>query len=1340
MKKRFSILVLFFVCITAVFSKSSLPHYVVTKCAEETYTLHLAGETNDRLILTGDITSSGFGNEMYYMDKSSDSLRLLKDINPGTNGSHPYGFTQLDSLIFFTTNPLDDGTRKIWRTNGTEAGTFGLAVPSDYPNEMINNIVTCGNKVYYNGGSIWQNMFFSTEGTDASSFAITLEKSSMPNVLFSHKGLVYFTKTDTFGTELWQTDGVNKHMLKDLWPNNTYLGNGIFNSSSPGLLTDLEDGRFVFQATVPDQTQSFSRQQLFVSDGTKDGTVQVSNFTGRLYPYINILAAADGKAYFICTDGSFRDEAIYCYDGTTVNKLIELDDAIYLTKQGYAQTIYKGKFYFALTNINGTTPSGNFFELWESDGSVAGTKKVIADMGAEINAFREYNGELIAFGGGIYAFNGDSTSFRLLTNYAPADYPAERSIVFNNSLYYSHTASKTIYKISEGEYKIDAPDTLYIRRKAREYFKAKFFPENAANPYLSYLSTNTSIVGYSYGQIVGNSVGEADLKVIAQQDDSIYKYVHVIVEEGDKASITKLAIDGQVGATYIYDEVYSTAKHIQVFMPQGTDLSNLHVSNVELSHFATASVALDTITDFSNPVTITVTSGNNSKSCDWVIEVLVKPDLSEYVPREMNFSPASCTYVGEVGTCPTSWTEQGLNFSLSPTKGNTTPYFDVYQQSVNLHPAQLNINSDSIDSEIGFVELCFYENCADDCSYLYGELGAKQVGKKLFKSFRKIYYQADFLSNPVKNLHVVSSEGGVSKLVVWTKPSPTNQNQKPIANAGNDTIVNEGTIITLDGNASTDADNDSLKYEWYTTAGVKILNAHTATPSVVLPMVQADSVISLVLVVSDFYQNSLSDTLNISIKNVINTAPVITRAPGKKAFVGATVHLLVEATDAENNVLTYSWTSKDGITISNSDSTTASFIATSVGSFEFTIRVSDGELYDEVPVTVLIKENTQAPVAVITDYSLNEGGTIELDASSSYDPEGMTDLIYNWEIISEEFSLPNQKTSKINFTAPAVDRERSLLVVLTVSDGLLVSEEKEFHINIHNVLPAIKVQSVSHKASPVEMQNVQLMFLNLDNNTGKWNGNMLEPLTGTSTYGLSAGKWMVVAYPSFPAAFDFIPTYAPASPVWQAAKQFDLGELSVDSTNISLLPKEIFTGNGSISGSVLQMLVGENSMTLSDVELVLFEMPSSNPIALINADNLGSFKFEGLPAGEYYLQVNIPGMDCSEGVKVELSTAINSIQDIVFLLNESKASVSVVSTDLNQNILRTPVVYPNPASDILNITEVNASKYLVYGLDGQLLLSCNTSPIDVSSLSEGMYILKLSGVDGIFSTEFIVKR
>ena len=98
-----------------------------------------------------------------------------------------------------------------------------------------------------------------------------------------------------------------------------------------------------------------------------------------------------------------------------------------------------------------------------------------------------------------------------------------------------------------------------------------------------------------------------------------------------------------------------------------------------------------------------------------------------------------------------------------------------------------------------------------------------------------------------------------------------NVNHSPIADAGDDQTVNEGSLVTLDGSGSGDPDNDPLSHQWNQTAGPSVsldLN-NPVQPTFDAPEVQAGGVtITFELMVYDGELSSDPDQVNITVLDI----------------------------------------------------------------------------------------------------------------------------------------------------------------------------------------------------------------------------------------------------------------------------------------------------------------------------------------------------------------------------------------------------------------------------------------------------------------------------------------
>ena len=80
----------------------------------------------------------------------------------------------------------------------------------------------------------------------------------------------------------------------------------------------------------------------------------------------------------------------------------------------------------------------------------------------------------------------------------------------------------------------------------------------------------------------------------------------------------------------------------------------------------------------------------------------------------------------------------------------------------------------------------------------------------------------------------------------------------------------------------------------------------------------------------------------------------------------------------------------------------------------------------------------------------------------------------------------------------------------------------------------------------------------------------------------------------------------------------------------------------------------------------------------------------------------------------------------------------------NDTILNDVIMYPNPASSILNIENAENSSIDVYDLLGRVILSKNNislnQQLNVSSLTSGTYLIKITNGNQVKTDKFIINR
>ncbi len=304
---------------------------------------------------------------------------------------------------------------------------------------------------------------------------------------------------------------------------------------------------------------------------------------------------------------------------------------------------------------------------------------------------------------------------------------------------------------------------------------------------------------------------------------------------------------------------------------------------------------------------------------------------------------------------------------------------------------------------------------------------------------------------------VYAAAGGNGTFFSIAKGAP------PIANAGADNSLNEGSIVVLDGSASSSVSGDPLSYSWTQIAGTPVaLNmADPVHPTFVAPLVSAGgSTLSFQLIVNDTHFPSAPDTVNITVKNV-NHPPEADAGDDQTVAEKSAVRLDASRSwDLDGETLAYTWQQVAGpvVPLPEENAVAPTFIAPSVGvegaRLTFMVTAFDGIDTDTDTVDVVVENVNHAPVANAgTDLTRNEGSIVTLDGTASSDPD-LDPLSYSWTQVSGPVvTLSDASSPNPTFTAPLVGLGgETITFKLVVNDGLAVSEPAdEVAVQVLNV-------------------------------------------------------------------------------------------------------------------------------------------------------------------------------------------------------------------------------------------------------------------------------------------------
>lgn len=271
-------------------------------------------------------------------------------------------------------------------------------------------------------------------------------------------------------------------------------------------------------------------------------------------------------------------------------------------------------------------------------------------------------------------------------------------------------------------------------------------------------------------------------------------------------------------------------------------------------------------------------------------------------------------------------------------------------------------------------------------------------------------------------------------------------NSPPVANAGpSQANVVVGSLVQLNGAASSDTDGNPLTYSWslilFPAGSSAVLSSSTA----VNPTFTADKdgVYVAQLIVSDLSLPSAPATVLISTPGA-KLPPTANAGPNQTVPHGTKVTLAGSGTDPQSLPLTFLWTlltKPAGSTAVLSSTTIANpmFTADLIGPYVAQLVVNNG-YGSSAPSMVTISTTNTAPVANAgSARSVQIGATVLLDGSGSSDADH-DPLTYSWTLLTKPSGSTATLTAATTVAPMFVaDKGGNYVIQLIVNDGTVNS-------------------------------------------------------------------------------------------------------------------------------------------------------------------------------------------------------------------------------------------------------------------------------------------------------------
>jgi trimeric autotransporter adhesin len=290
---------------------------------------------------------NAYGRELWRSDGTEAGTFRLTDLGPGVSDSGISALTEINGTLFVLASDL-------WKIEGSSQD---LELVSTLPGSGA-TLVPLGEELILvaGGGWIWRS-----NGTDEGTYLVTKIEDGID---LTHRGgvavlgekLLLNARDALHGYELWASDGT---------ANGTRLVKDIDQSggSLPRAILDL-NGTLFFNARDP-----INGQELWKSDGTEEGTVLVADIRpGAFGSFPWELTAVGNTLYFAACGRGASDLELWRSDGSMAGTQLVKD-----IRPGPA-----GSQVSNLLNMHGTlyfTANDGVHgrELWKSDGTEEGT-------------------------------------------------------------------------------------------------------------------------------------------------------------------------------------------------------------------------------------------------------------------------------------------------------------------------------------------------------------------------------------------------------------------------------------------------------------------------------------------------------------------------------------------------------------------------------------------------------------------------------------------------------------------------------------------------------------------------------------------------------------------------------------------------------------------------------------------------------------------------------------------------------------------------------------------------------------------------------------------------------
>ncbi len=240
---------------------------------------------------------------------------------------------------------------------------------------------------------------------------------------------------------------------------------------------------------------------------------------------------------------------------------------------------------------------------------------------------------------------------------------------------------------------------------------------------------------------------------------------------------------------------------------------------------------------------------------------------------------------------------------------------------------------------------------------------------------------------------------------------------------------------------------------------------------------------------------------------------------------------------------------------------------------------------------------------------------------------------------------------------------------------------------------------------------------------------------------------------------DAIPTYLGGQFTWEDALFNSYGpEEKVTAQDVVIVEAPKPTpedGSGEVSGNVSyeekEVLKGTLARPVKKASVLLARPPAKKStqsleiVTYVETDDFGNFQFENIPDGDYFLLIDIAGLDMLETHEVNIQG--NQIKSGLDYTVGPDGIYTWTGVGISHKEASQFMIFPNPGNGLIYMELPTLGDYRVeiYSTDGRLVSSreyysaIGFRSLEISGQNEGIYVIKIEGPDLSATVKYLKK-